>query len=108
MKKFAIAFMMLMLMLVKQGFAQTNFYINASAAIPTGGYENGFNELNCALLSEKGWCGGAGLGANLDLKLKFNIGVKGLGMFLSLDGIYNGLNQGMKDYFDDMKYQIWQ
>lgn len=107
MKKFTIACMMLMLMIAKQGFAQTNFYINASAAIPVGDYASGYNEKTCALLSNKGWGGGAGLGANLDLKLKFNIGVKGLGVFLSLDGNYNGLNAGVNNYLDDLKYQIW-
>lgn len=109
MKKFTIACMMLMLMLVKQGFAQTNFYINASAAVPLSDYaSSGWHpQTTCALLSDKGWCGGAGLGANLDLKLKFNVGVKGLGVFLSLDGIYNGLNKGVNDYLDDLKYQIW-
>ena len=88
--------------------AQTNIYINASAAIPISDYASGYNEKTCALMSNKGWGGGAGLGANLDLKVKFNVGVKGLGVFLSLDGIYNGLNQSMNDYFDDMKYQLYE
>lgn len=108
MKKFTITFIMLMLFAGKQVFAQTNFYINASAAIPVSDYASGYNEKTCALLSDKGWGGGSGIGANLDLKVKFNIGVKGLGVFLSLDGIYNGLNQSMNDYFDDMKYQLYE
>lgn len=107
MKKFTITFIMLMLFAGTQVFAQTNFYINASAAIPVSDYASGYNEKTCALLSDKGWGGGSGIGANLDLKVKFNIGIKGLGAFLSLDGIYNGLNEGMKNYLDDLKYQIW-
>ncbi len=106
MKKISSFIMLFVLVMSMNLSAQTNFYINASAAIPVGDYASGYNEKTCTLLSDKGWGGGAGLGANLDLKIKFNVGVKGLGVFFSLDGIYNGLNQSMNDYFDDMKYQL--
>ena len=105
-----IAAMLLMVFVCGKSYAQTNFYINAGAAFPLGNFaDNGRSPYNkCALLSEEGWGGGAGLGANLDLKVKFNVGVKGLGVFLSVDGMYNGLNQEVNDYLDDLKYQIWQ
>ena len=108
MKKIAGFIMLVVLVMSMKLSAQTNFYINASAAIPVSDFAYGYNEKTCTLLSDKGWGGGAGVGANLDLKLKFNIGVKGLGVFLCLDGIYNGLNQSMNNYFDDMKYQLYE
>lgn len=108
MKKIAGFIMLVVLVMSMKLSAKTNFYINASAAIPVSDFAYGYNEKTCTLLSDKGWGGGAGVGANLDFKIKFNIGVKGLGVFLSLDGIYNGLNQDMNDYFDNMKYQLYE
>ena len=47
--------------------------------------------------------GGAGMGFTAGLKFKFNTGVKGLGVILSVDGIYNGLNSDVRDFFEDVE-----
>lgn len=48
--------------------------------------------------------GGAGTGFNVGLEWCFDISsVSGLGLVLSVDGFYNGLNEDLNDFFEDMK-----
>lgn len=80
--------------------AQTQTYLNLGLSLPTGDFADG-DENEFAPLGESKE-GGAGIGANLGFKWVFPTKAKGLGILLSLDGIYNGLNQDVKDAFDDM------
>lgn len=83
-------------------FAQTNVYLNLGGAIPVGDFADG-DESGFGLVSDDFTEGGAGMGFTLGMKLKFNTGLKGLGVILSLDGIYNGLNSDVKDMFEDVE-----
>lgn len=83
-------------------FAQTNVYLNLGGAIPTGDFADG-DESGFALVSEDFTEGGAGMGFTAGLKFKFNTGLKGFGVILSLDAIYNGLNSDVKDWFEDVE-----
>ena len=85
-----------------QLLAQTNVYLNLGGAIPTGDFADG-DETGFGLVSEDFTEGGAGMGFTAGLKFKFNTGLKGLGVVLSLDGIYNGLNSDVRDVFEDME-----
>lgn len=83
-------------------FAQTNVYLNLGGAIPVGDFADG-DESGFGLVSDDFTEGGAGMGFSVGLKFKFNTGLKGLGVILSLDGIYNGLNSDVKDWFEDVE-----
>lgn len=85
-----------------QLFAQTNVYLNLGGAIPTGDFADG-DETGFGLVSEDFTEGGAGMGFTAGMKMKFNTGLKGLGVILSLDGIYNGLNSDVRDWFEDIE-----
>ena len=91
-----------MLIIGSQLFAQTNVYLNLGGAIPTGDFADG-DESGFALVSGDFTEGGAGMGFTAGLKFKFNTGLKGLGVILSLDGIYNGLNADVRDFFEDVE-----
>ena len=47
--------------------------------------------------------GGAGVGFNAGLKWYFNVGVKGLGVMLSVDGFYNGPNSELKTAYREQE-----
>lgn len=91
-----------MLIIGSQIFAQTNVYLNLGGAIPTGDFADG-DESGFALVSGDFTEGGAGMGFTAGLKFKFNTSLKGLGVTLSLDGIYNGFNSDVRDYFEDLE-----
>lgn len=84
-----------------QMFAQTDFYLNLGGSIPVGDFAEG-DEHGFGLVT-KSTKGGAGIGFTAGMKLKFNTGVKGLGVILTLDGIYNGHNSDVKEYFEDIE-----
>ena len=86
-KLFALAAVMLM---CGQSMAQTRgtFYLGASFPMKDYAEFDGFNDF--ALLTHDADDGGAGVGFNAGLKWYFNVGVKGLGVMLSVDGLYNG------------------
>ena len=86
--------------------AQTQTYLNLGLSLPTGDFAEGegidfalFNNFETTLRSKEG---GAGVGANIGFKFKFPTNAEGLGVLLSIDGIYNGLNSDVKDYFEDL------
>lgn len=85
-----------------QLFAQTNVYLNLGGAIPTGDFADG-DETGFALVDDDFTEGGAGIGFTAGLKFKFNTGLKGLGVVLTLDGIYNSLNSDVRDFFEDVE-----
>ena len=82
-----------------QLFAQTNVYLNLSGAIPTGDFADG--DENDWGLSTEDTEGGAGMGFGLGFKFKFATGVNGLSALFMFDGIYNGLNSDLRDYFEE-------
>lgn len=87
-------------------FAQTNVYLNLGGALPLGDFADSDDDKGCALINEKMDEGGAGFGLNAGLKLKFGVGVKGLGVIATFDGIYNGLNSEMRDFFEDFEDEL--
>lgn len=86
--------------------AQTSFTFKVGGAFPIGDYgdvradyENGILRWG---LMEKDERGGAATGFNLGVEWRHEIAsVKGLGIVISLDGFYNGLNEDLRDFFDD-------
>ena len=102
-KVFALAAVM---MFGAQAMAQTSGTMFLSASFPMGNYGKGeiVNlDNNWALVNSDldNRYAGASIGANVGLKWKFGLGVPGLGVMLSLDGFYNGLNNDLKEYFDE-------
>lgn len=84
-----------------QLFAQKNVYVRLGWANPTSTFAAG-DETGFGLVSEDFTEGGAGMGFTAGLKYKYNF-VDGFGFTLSLDGIYNGLNSDVRDWFEDME-----
>jgi len=79
-----------------QAVAQTRGAMFLSAAFPMkdyAEYDDGF-----ALISDEDDAA-ASLGFNAGVKWYFNMGVPGLGVLLSIDGFYNGLNEGAKNFY---------
>ena len=95
-KMFLAAFMTAVLMCGNTLFAQSNSYLNLGLNIPQG--EFGSQASICALFNPVSTQGGAGLGANVGIKSIFNTKVKGLGIMLTLDGMYNGLQKEIKSH----------
>ena len=102
-KLFALAAVML---LCGQSMAQTRGVMSLGASFPMKDYADfdGFNEF--ALLTYDEDDGGAGLGFNAGLKWYFNLGVKGLGVMLSVDGLYNGPCADLKDAYRNSEIEM--
>ena len=106
MKKIAKTMIVAVLLFASsQLFAQTDVYLNLGGAIPTGDFADG-DETGFGLVSGDFTEGGAGMGFTAGLKFKFNTGLKGLGVILSLDGIYNGLNADVRDLFEEAENEL--
>ena len=105
MKKLSTLIVAVLLMFAgSQLFAQTNVYLNLSGAIPTGNFADGEIDnsgVDWGLLDEDK-DGGAGFGLNAGLKFKIATGVNGLGVLITVDGIYNGLNSELREYYADI------
>ncbi len=87
-----------------QLFAQTNIYLNLSGAIPNGDFAEGEiskSGIDWGLFDDDK-DGGAGLGFNVGLKFNIATGINGLRAMITLDGIYNGLNSELREYFSDL------
>ena len=86
--------------------AQTTFTLKLGGAFPMGDFADAKvtnTEPQRWGLFTKHTEGGAGTGFNLGVEWKFAIpSVKGLGVALSFDGFYNGLNEDLNDMFEDM------
>lgn len=100
-KVFALA---VMLILGGQAMAQTHGTMYLSAAFPMSDFAS-VNQLSSTALwgGENDNYGGAGIGFNAGLKWDFGIGVRGVSVVLSVDGIYNGPNAEMKECYKDLK-----
>lgn len=100
MKKIARIFALVAMMVIGgQAMAQTNgaLYLGASFPMKDFARYDGINQF--ALQTVDATQAGAAIGFNAGLKWYFNVGVKGLGVMLSLDGFYNGPNSDLKaDY----------
>ena len=95
-KTFSLIALAVMLFMGGQAMAQTRSAIFLGASFPVKNYAvfNDFNDF--ALTSTDTDDAGAGIGANVGFKWYFNVGVKGLGIMLSADGLYNGPNANLK------------
>ena len=99
MKKFVKVFALAALMIMGgQALAQTRGAMFLSAAFPLKDYAefDGFDDFALTSLDYDDDDAGAGIGFNVGLKWYFNVGVEGLGVMLSLDGVYNGPNADLK------------
>lgn len=103
MKKAWLVFVTVLLFTGSPLLAQVDVYVNLGAAIPVGKFAGGEGVNEIALTNADYKEGGAGLGAIVGTKVKFNFGPKGFGVFLSLDGIYNGLNTDVRDDIEDLE-----
>mgnify|MGYP002626068338 FL=1 len=104
MKKFAKMFTLAVLMIIGgQAMAQTRGAMFLSAAFPMNDYAkfDGFDDFALTSTSLDDNNVGAGIGFDFGLKWYFNVGVKGLGVMLSLDGIYNAPNADLKSAYRD-------
>lgn len=94
-----------MLVMGGQAMAQTRGAMFLSASFPLKDYAE-FDDFTdfalTALDSDADNCG-AGIGFNVGFKWYFNVGVEGLGVMLSLDGIYNGPNPDLKAAYRDLE-----
>lgn len=105
MKKLSKVFALAVLLIIGgQAMAQTRGTMYLSAALPMGDYSE-VNQLGSTALwgGESDTYGGAGIGFNAGLKWDFGIGVRGVSVVLSVDGIYNGPNADMKDCYKGLK-----
>ena len=97
-KVFAIAAMMCM---GSQAVAQTRGAMFLGASFPMRDFAefDEFNEFALTSTDVTNEDGGANIGFNAGFKWYFNVGVKGLGVMLSVDGIYNGPCEDLKNTY---------
>lgn len=94
------------LLLCGQTMAQTRGVLSLGASFPMKDFAEfeSFDEF--ALMSYDEDDAGAGLGFNLGVKWYFNVGVKGLGVMLSIDGLYNGPCQNLKAAYRNSEIEL--
>ena len=100
-RKFYVVLAAILMLACGYAKAQTDTFLNLGVSLPSGNFAEG-DESKFALLDESKE-GGAGIGFNLGFKFKFPTNADGLGVLLTIDGIYNGLNKDIKDYFEDYR-----
>ena len=107
-KLFAILALSVTMIMGGQAMAQTRGALLLSGAFPLKDYADfdGFNDF--ALISHEldDDDAGAGIGFNVGFKWYFNVGVKGLGVMLSVDGIYNGPNADLKKAYNNTEFAL--
>ena len=110
MKNLRLLVVSLLMVLGGQAMAQTRGAMFLSGAFPLKDYAefDGINDLATWSFDEDADDGGAAIGFNVGLKWYFNLGVKGLGAMLSVDGIYNGPNSELKKYYNDSEFNVGQ
>ena len=94
-----------MLVMGGQAMAQTRGAMFLSATFPVKDFADfdSFDDFALTALDSDADDCGSGIGFNVGFKWYFNVGVKGLGVMLSLDGFYNGLNSDLKAAYCDME-----
>ena len=107
MKKLVKLFALVAVMLVcGQSMAQTRGAMLLGASFPMGDFAKFDGMDDFALVSHDEVEGGAGIGFNLGFKWYFNVGVKGLGVMLSADGMYNGPCADLKTYYRNTEANV--
>lgn len=98
-KTFRLLALAVMLIMGGQAMAQTRGALLLGASFPLKDFAefDNFNEF--ALMQADEEDAGAGIGFNVGIKWYFNVGVKGLGVMLSADGLYNGPTTALKDAY---------
>ena len=107
MNKFLKVFVLAaMLVFGGQAMAQTRGAMFLGASFPMKDYAKfeGFNDF--ALTTHDASDAGAGIGFNAGLKWYFNVGVEGLGVMLSVDGLYNGYCADLKAAYRDAAVEM--
>ena len=94
-KMFAVAVLLIM---SGQAMAQTRGAFFISATFPMKDYA-AYNQISDFALASDDDNAAAAIGFGAALKWYYNVGVKGLGVMLSVDGIYNGLNADAKEFY---------
>lgn len=97
--------MAIMLVMGGQAMAQTRGAMFLGASFPMSDFAD-FDEFGDFALTSNELDdddAGAGIGFNAGLKWYFNVGVKGLGVMLSLDGFYNGPSKDLKNAYRDQE-----
>ena len=94
-KMFALAVMMIY---CSQAMAQTRGAMFLGASFPMSDFADfeGIRDFALVSTDHDEDDAGAALGFNAGLKWYYNVGVKGLGVMLSVDGFYNGPNSDLK------------
>lgn len=77
-------------------------YLFVGASFPMSEFKDGNVFSNTALGGNYN-DGGAGLGVNAGLKWDYGVGVPGLSVMLSVDGLYNAQNADMKNFYKQEK-----
>jgi opacity protein-like surface antigen len=97
-KVFAVT---LMMVLGGQAMAQTRGAMFLGASFPMSDFADfdGFDDFALTSYELDDDDAGAGIGFNAGLKWYFNVGVPGLGVMLSVDGLYNGPCQDLKNWY---------
>ncbi len=95
-KLFAVLALAVTMIMGGQAMAQTRGAMLISGAFPLSDFADfdGFDDF--ALMHADEEDAGAAIGFGVGFKWYFNVGVKGLGVMLSADGIYNGSNADLK------------
>ena len=105
-KLFKVFAMAVMLIIGGQAMAQSRGAMFLGVSFPMKDYAKyDGNFYNFALTSHnKDVCdAGAGMGFNAGLKWYYNVGINGLGVFLSVDGFYNGPTKELKNAYRDQE-----
>ena len=97
-----------MMLLCGQAMAQTHGTMFLGASFPMKDYGDGESFIRTALGGNYA-DGGAGIGFNAGLKWDFGVGVPGLSVVLSVDGLYNGPSADLKDDYKSMErdWESW-
>ena len=95
-------FMAFVSLVVGGAIAQSTFTFKLGGSFPQGKFGDG-NEYRWGLVDDAKQ-GGAGLGFSVGAEWVQNVfGVEGLGVLLSVDAIYNGLNSDLNDFKDEIE-----
>lgn len=104
-KMFALA---VILIVCSQTMAQTHGTMFLGASFPMNDFGDGDRFIETALGGNDD-DGGAGIGFNAGLKWDFGVGVPGLSVLLSIDGLYNGPSADLKDDYKSVErdWETW-
>ena len=111
MKKKVFIAAALMAMLGGAAMAQGTFTLKLGAGFPMGDFadakaNSNNGDIRWGLIDKK-TDGGAGLGFNAGFEYNIPVStVNGLGVVISVDAFYNGLNEDLNDYFTDFKEEL--